>query len=71
MGGDGETSKMARIAGESSGMVSLLIMSKSNYPLWSKRMQVHLEANGLWDAVKSDGVQSGGEISLLSLSFLG
>ena len=53
-GGEGELSRTARIAGESSIVVNLPILTKSNYPLWSKRMQVHLETNGLWDAVQAD-----------------
>ena len=52
--GEGELSRTARIVGESSIVVNLPILTKSNYPLWSKRMQVHLEANGLWDAVQAD-----------------
>ena len=52
--GEGELSRTARIARESSIVVNLPILTKSNYPLWSKRMQVHLEGNGLWDAVQAD-----------------
>ena len=56
-GDDAEGPRSARVAGESSITTNLPILSKLNYPLWSKRMQLHLEANGLWDAVRADAVE--------------
>ena len=56
-GDDAEGPRSARVAGESSITVNLPILSKLNYPVWSKRMQLHLEANGLWDAVRADAVE--------------
>ncbi|XP_078437386.1 uncharacterized protein LOC144707943 [Wolffia australiana] len=32
---------------------SILILSKTNYQVWAKRMQLHLEAHDLWEAVQS------------------
>ena len=52
--GEGELSRIVRITGESSIVVNLPILTKLNYHLWSKRMQVHLKANGLWDAVQAN-----------------
>ena len=34
----------------------LQVLSKTNYPVWAIRMQVHLEAYGLWEAIESDAV---------------
>ena len=53
-GGEGELSRIVRITRESSIVVNLPILTKLNYHLWSKRMQVHLEVNGLWDAVQAN-----------------
>ncbi|CAA7403203.1 unnamed protein product [Spirodela intermedia] len=27
------------------------VLNKTNYPLWAMRMQLHLEAHSLWDAI--------------------
>ncbi|CAA6659238.1 unnamed protein product [Spirodela intermedia] len=32
------------------------VLNKTNYPLWAMRMQLHLEAHSLWDAIESDSV---------------
>ena len=34
----------------------LQVLSKTNYLVWAMQMQVHLEAYGLWEAIKSDAV---------------
>ena len=36
----------------------LQVLLKTNYPVWEIRMQVHLEAYGLWEAIESDTVPS-------------
>ena len=56
VGEDAEASRSAKVTGESSITVNLPILIKLNYPLRSKRMQLYLEANGLWDAVRSETI---------------
>ena len=34
----------------------LQVLSKTNYPVWTIQMQVHLEAYGLWEAIESNVV---------------
>lgn len=32
------------------------VLNWTNYPLWAMRMQLHLEAHSLWDAIESDSM---------------
>ena len=47
----------------------LQVLSKTNYPIWAIRMQVHLEAYGLWEAIESDAVPRKKDRQALSVIF--
>ena len=47
----------------------LQVLSKTNYPVWAIRMQVHLEAYGLWEAIESDAVPRKKDRQALSVIF--
>ena len=47
----------------------LQVLSKTNYPVWAIRMQVHLEAYGLWEAIKSYTVSRKKDRQALSVIF--
>ena len=62
-------------AGFSRGMGDLIspsplqVLSKTNYPVWALRMQVHLGAYGLWEAIESDTVPRKKDHQALSVIF--
>ena len=47
----------------------LHVLSKTNYPFWAIRMQVHLEAYGLWEAIEFDAVPRKKDRQALSIIF--
>ena len=45
------------------------VLWKTNYPVSAMRMQVHLEAYGLWEAIKSEAVPRKKDHKALSVIF--
>ncbi|XP_078445033.1 uncharacterized protein LOC144714204 [Wolffia australiana] len=54
--GDGANMGVPRATGTLAASIAFPTLSRTNYPLWAKRMKILLKAYGLWSAVIEDDV---------------